>query len=285
MSAPFNLRRQKDGRHCDGRQKAKLFRQYRLSAEERERRRCDLTPILAEDGLEVCESVVEDGGYAACLFRAPEHGGGIMIAPGMDAGRRRFSLAHELGHYHIPSHELVGVSLFCSDSDLRTREADKRRLEWEANDFATELLMPRRLFAGDVAKIDASFKTVATLASAEMYDVSFTAAAWRLTETTRESCALVVSTDGVVEWVVCSDAWRYPLAERRRPLPGASMAAAVVRGEAPSAIPESVDPTAWLASSDGRVRPPGGLELLESTHAIPRLNQVLSLLWAVEDSS
>ena len=145
--------------------------------------------------------------------------------------------------------------------------------------------MPRRLFAGDVAKIDASFKTVATLASAEMYDVSFTAAAWRLTETTRESCALVVSTDGVVEWVVCSDAWRYPLAERRRPLPGASMAAAVVRGEAPSAIPESVDPTAWLASSDGRVRPPGGLELLESTHAIPRLNQVLSLLWAVEDSS
>lgn len=97
------------------------------------------------------------------------------------------------------SRELVGVSLFCSDSDLRTREADKRRLEWEANDFATELLMPRRLFAGDVANVDASCKTIAVLTSAEMYDVSFTAAAWRLTETTRESCALVVSTDGVIE--------------------------------------------------------------------------------------
>ena len=285
MSVPASGRARANPRNRDGRQKAQLFRQYRLSSEERQRRRCDLEPILEEDGLEVCESELGDCGYAACLLRMPDHGGGIVIAPGQDPGRRRFSLAHELAHYHMPTHKNVGAALYCADADLRVRGTDARRLEWEANDFATELLMPRRLFATDVGTRDASFRTVASLAGPDMYDVSLTAAAWRLTETTREPCALVVSTAGQVEWIVCSDAWRYPLAERRRPLPAGSMAEAVSRGEAPSAAPETIDPVIWLTGADGRSRAAPGIELLESTHAVPRMQQVLSLLWVVEESA
>lgn len=266
----------------DGRQKAQLFRQYRLPPDARDRRRCDLDPILEEDGLEVCESHVTDCGYAACLLRTPGGGGGIMIAAGQDQGRRRFSLAHELGHFHIPRHKDVGLMLSCADSDLRARVADARQLEWEANDFATELLMPWRLFARDVAEKEATFRTVAELAGPEMYDVSLTAAAWRLVETSREACALVVSTDGQVEWIVKSSSWHYPLAERRRPLPRGSVAEAVSRGEAPDASAEAVDPLVWLASSDGRWVGPDGVEMFESTHAIPRLRQALSLLWVIE---
>lgn len=270
------------GRDRVGRHIAQLFRQVRLEADMRDRRRCDLEPILDEDGLEVCESEVADCGYAACLLRMPEGGGGIMIAGGQEPGRRRFSLAHELGHYHIPSHKDVGIALHCADADLRARSSDARVREWEANDFAVELLMPRRLFAEDVRNRDATFRTVAALAGADMYDVSLTAAAWRLVETTRDACALVVSVDGNVEWVVRSEAWRYPLAERRRPVPDGSAAAAVVRGETPSAAAEPLDPGIWLASSDGRWTAPAGVELLESTHAVPRLRQVLSLLWIPE---
>ncbi|MHB0963109.1 MAG: ImmA/IrrE family metallo-endopeptidase [Gemmatimonadaceae bacterium] len=179
----------------------------------------------------------------------------------------------------------MGVALYCAEADLRARESDARRLEWEANDFATELLMPRRLFAEDVAKREASFRTVASLAGADMYDVSLTAAAWRLTETTREACALVVSCDGQVEWIVRSDAWRFPLAERSRPLPAGSMAEAVARGEAPSAAPEAIDPAIWLTGTDGRMHTASGIELLESTHAVPRMRQVLSLLWVVDEDA
>lgn len=265
----------------DGSLKAMLFRQYRLPAEVRDRRRCDLEPILEEDHLEVCESELTECGYTACLLRMPDGGGGIMIAAGQDPGRRRFSLAHELGHYHIPKHKDVGLMLSCADADLRARASDARQLEWEANDFATELLMPRRLFAQDVAGREATFRTVRELAGPEMYDVSLTAAAWRLIQTSREACALVVSTDGQVEWIVRSEAWHYPLAERRRPLPSGSVAAAVARGEAPNPYAESLDPPVWLASSDGRWVAPGGLEMFESTHAVPRLRQVVSLLWVV----
>lgn len=278
-----------DGR--EGRRIAQLFRRYRLPADVRDARRCDLDTILGEDGLEVCESEFDEGGYTACLIRVEGGGGGIFLSRGQDMGRRRFSLAHELGHYHIPSHEAVGIKLgslksasvfSCADADLRIRSTDAHKYEWEANDFATELLMPQRLFAADVGHREITFRTVSELAGPAMYDVSLTAAAWRLVETTRESCALVVSTDGEIDWTVRSRAFNYPLAERRRPLPVGSVAHAIFQGEAANESSESVDPAVWLASSDGRWVAPSELELTESTRAIPRLRQTLSLLWAIE---
>lgn len=270
-------------RNRDGRDKARLFRQYRLSPEQREARRCELDVILSEDSIDVCESAVESCGYEACLIRVPGGGGGIMIAAGQDLGRRRFSIAHELGHYHIPSHAEVGMALYCADADLRMRSYDARQREWEANDFATELLMPFRLYSQDAAKLDPTFDSVRRLAAPEMYDVSLTAAAWRLVETTRQMCAMVVAVNGSVQWVVRSDTWAFPLAERRRPLPAGSIAHAVAGGEQPQLGAEEVDPSIWLTSADGRVRPHENVTLFESTHAVTRLGQVVSLLWAVDE--
>ena len=274
----------------DGRRVAQLFRRIRLTSNMRDVRRCDLDAILEEDGLEVCESEVSECGYVACLIRAPEGGGGIMIAPGQEQGRRRFSLAHELGHFHIPSHRRVGLLLpdegqafSCADADLRARSTDARQREWEANDFAAELLMPYALYANDVESRDATIRAAMALAQPDMYDVSLTAAAWRLIETTREACALVVCVNGQVEWVVRSRAWTHPLAERHRPVPAGSMAAAVVSGEVAVAGGEQVNPAVWLAGSDGRSSVPFGIKLIESTHSIPRLRQTLSLLWSVNE--
>lgn len=261
-----------------GRHFAQLFRRYRLT-EVLDARSFDIDAVLAEDDIIVVESEFEEDGYAACLIRTSGCNG-IMIARNQDRGRRRFSLAHELGHFHIPAHAAVGSRLVCADAALRTRATDLARLEWEANDFATELLMPFRLFSRDVERRDASFQSVAVLAAPDMYDVSLTAAAWRLVETSREMCALVVSIDGHVAWSVRSPSWRLPLPEVRRPIPVGTMAAALLQGERPLNTPESVDPQAWLASADGRWVAPADLQLFESTHTVPRLNQILSLLWS-----
>ena len=53
-----------------------------------------------------------DPHYTACLIRAPAgcRGGGIFLAPGQDSGRKPFSMAHELGHFHIPSHARTGAN-------------------------------------------------------------------------------------------------------------------------------------------------------------------------------
>jgi len=63
-----------------------------------------------------------------------------------ESGRLRFTIAHELGHYFIPSHRTCmedGISLsFNNDLDADT----KKTIESEANLFAANLLMPKKHF-------------------------------------------------------------------------------------------------------------------------------------------
>lgn len=262
----------------DGQRMARLFRQVR---ELGDNRACDLDSIAHEDEIEIVESRCRDPGYTACLMRAPAGcpGGLISLAPGQDRGRRRFSIAHEFGHYHIPKHARF-TRTPCAERDLRARSTDARQAEWEANDFAAELLMPTRLFSTDVDGREPSFELVARLASPDFYDVSFTAAAWRLVQTTSEACALVVTSRGTVEWIARSTAFRYRMAERRQRIRPGTAAAAVLAGEAANPALERVEWHTWLDRE-----PDYEAEVWESTHAIPSLGQVLSLVWVVEEEA
>jgi len=62
-------------------------------------------------------------------------------------GKRRFTIAHELGHFemhkNIPPH---------NDSDFTLNNFKNGNLETEANQFATELLMPENLFKKECLK-------------------------------------------------------------------------------------------------------------------------------------
>jgi hypothetical protein len=189
-------------------------------------------------------------------------------------------LAHELGHFWIPTHQRVGPTLKCADADLRARSTDSRVIEWEANDFAAELLMPTKLFAADIRHRPVTFSSVEKLASADMYNVSRTAAAWRFVQLTREPCALVMTVDGLVSWVARSPAFRYRIVERQQPLGKGTVAAALNRGEATSGAAEKVAPYEWLDAPTDESQPP--FELFESACLIPSLHQVLSLVWTPE---
>jgi len=237
-----------------------------------------LDALAVQDDLEICEFRCSSPGCAAMLVRIDETGGGIFLAPGPSrgGGRWRFSVAHEMGHYHIPWHRTAGLKYTCADADLRAREADAKRLEWEANDFAAELLMPRQIFAGDARGKDISFTTVGSLAGRDMYAVSVTSAAWRLVQTSRDACALVVTCGGQVKWVARSKSFGLPLIERNQTVDPNSAVAATMRGEGSVASPRPVPWHAWFEP------PTHAGELLESTHAIPSANQVLALLWFVE---
>jgi Zn-dependent peptidase ImmA (M78 family) len=73
--------------------------------------------------------------------------------------RRRFTLAHEVGHWVCQVLEGHRAPLYCRDVDVS--EAADRQLEREANVFAAELLMPepavRSAWAGSIADCAASF--------------------------------------------------------------------------------------------------------------------------------
>lgn len=255
---------------------ARIARLFRMARGLQDVRACDLDALAEDDDIEICEFDCRDPGCTAVLLRAPDCKAGIMLAPGQIRGRRRFSIGHEFGHYHMPKHHAT-TYFKCTEADMRTRAGDTARLEWEANEFAAELLMPRNLFSADAAKRDLSFETVHHLAAKEMYDVSVTAAAWRLVQVSREPCALVATWAGRVEWVARSASFRLPLIEKRQPLSPDSIAAAVRRGDVLSGGSESVP---WYAWFDGTSTE--HVQLLESAHSIPSLDQVLSLLWVIE---
>ena len=162
--------------------------------------------------------------------------------------------------------------------DARSDTDPARNYEWEANDFAAELLMPRTLYSRDVAARDPNFQQIDELAGPEMYDVSMTAAALRYVEVTREACALVCAREGVIQWVSKSEAFRYRIPWKGNRVPPGSGANAVFGGEQPLPMGERLDPYAWLENEQ---RNP--VECFESTLAIPSQSQVLSLLWLIPE--
>jgi IrrE N-terminal-like domain len=56
--------------------------------------------------------------------------------------RRRFTVAHEVGHHLLHSD---GAAVLCRPSDVETAQGDLRAREREANRFAAELLMPEQM--------------------------------------------------------------------------------------------------------------------------------------------
>lgn len=256
----------------DGRRIARLFRDVQGL---RDVRCCDLEAILGEDGIELASFDAERPGCAACLVRTPG-ASGIMLPGDQTGGRRRFSIAHELGHFHIPWH--TDVSGYCQESDLLASDGSSALKEWEANDFATELLMPEHLFTADTATREVSIRSAIALADATMYDVSLMAASLRMVQTTRDAAAIVVSSNGRVSWSRKSDNFRLWLPGAGDRLQQDTMAAAAYRRVETSDQPRPVPITAWV---DSRRRTRG--ELLESVYRIDSQEQIVSLLWYVGD--
>jgi hypothetical protein len=263
-------------RNRNGLRIARLFREVRglVGAE----RVCDLDRLREEDEIDLVTSAVADPGYTACLVRpGPDLPCGIILAPGQNRGRERFSIAHELGHYYIPSHRNRPTG-WCGEDDMVALADSGKQYEWEANDFAAELLMPRRLFMTDAGARDPAFRSIGELAS--LYDVSATAAAIRYVEVTSEACALVCARAGVIEWVTKSDPFRFRIPWRADALPTDSLARHVSNGDEPNGRPERLDPYVWL-EAEQRSNP----ELFESTWAIPSQDRVLSLVWVVPEEA
>lgn len=78
----------------------------------------------------------------------------LYAQPERNVGRENFTLAHELGH-HFLGHSRYMNGEYCDASDFETNEGtekwleDIRRMEWQANDFAACLLLPRDALVAD----------------------------------------------------------------------------------------------------------------------------------------
>jgi Zn-dependent peptidase ImmA (M78 family) len=94
----------------------------------------------------------------------------VWLNAGEPAPRRRFTLAHEVGHWVCQVLEGRGAPVMCRADVVGVGEG--KALEREANVFAAELLMPEELVR---ERFDGVVETAAA-----MFRVSEEAICWRL---------------------------------------------------------------------------------------------------------
>ena len=117
------------------------------------------------------------------------------------SGRVRFTQAHELGHYLL--HRLSQTAFECSQADMVHWGPDQRAIEAEADDFASNLLMPMKQFRAATSVVAIDFDILSDAST--KFGVSLTAASLRWIRSTDQSAILVLSRDGFMDWSVSSD--------------------------------------------------------------------------------
>lgn len=120
-------------------------------------------------------------------------------------GRIRFTLAHELGHYLL--HRQLQETFNCSEADMLHWDSTERKIEGEADLFASYLLMPIDDFRSQVASTTVDLDVLG--GCADRYGVSLTAAMLKWLEFTSKRAVLVMSRDGVVQWARGSESGKW----------------------------------------------------------------------------
>ena len=163
--------------------------------------------IACRQGLKVTESSLPNGVYAA-LWKEGDRFGIVLSDSCPTSGHRRFSLAHELGHYNLDGHleqmgpATLGTRLIANGLGLDQRH----QAEAEANWFASELLAPTDQAAPRVRKMRPSIYAIRSLA--REFHTSLTMMAIRYAELTDRIVASVLSFEGRVDRMTPSQRFR-----------------------------------------------------------------------------
>ena len=103
----------------------------------------DLMALCRDLGLRIRE--VPAQGFDGALIRSKAGQKGIVAvnASIRENSRKRFTIAHEIGHFIIPHHRNLGN--ICEGRKIESFDSHLIGPEIEANEFAAELLLPSAL--------------------------------------------------------------------------------------------------------------------------------------------
>lgn len=203
-------------------------------------------------------------GFEAMLLTGPERDfGQVLLNSHSNARRRRYSLAHELGHFLCAWHRPAAENRFaCSRGDMVSPVGAPQHIaqEREANVFAIELLAPAHLVAPFLKRLP---DLDVVLALHKRLDISKVAAGRRYVSLHSAALALVVAKSGQFLYAERSERFPFLPFERGDRLP---VLPRIAPGGPTSEVTDA-DPVAWRLA-----RPPGQLfcQVLEQedSHAL-----------------
>jgi hypothetical protein len=118
------------------------------------------------------------------------------------AGRRNFTLAHELGHYLLHRHRHPS-GLKCTNRNMADWDESVTKIEGEANTFASYLLMPLDDFRAQIKGRAIDIDVMTELS--DRYAVSLTAAILKWMTITDKRAMIVVGKEGFIDWAWSSE--------------------------------------------------------------------------------
>jgi Zn-dependent peptidase ImmA (M78 family) len=163
----------------------------------------------------------------------------ITIDEASPRPRQRFSAGHELGHW---MRDRGQVSFQCRSQSF-VREWSAENPETRANRFASDLLLPAKMFRARAQEKPVTLDTVRELG--RLFCTSLTATAIRLVEYGDLPAVLVCNSPDKREWFIVNREVRGKLFLEGRPGSG-SVANALLRGELKNAQPVEVRSDAWF---------------------------------------
>jgi Zn-dependent peptidase ImmA (M78 family) len=187
-----------------------------------------------------------------------------------EAGRKRFAIGHEMGHWEL--HAGVSQVFSCTSEDMLAGYKGSAH-EIEANLFAAELLMPQSLFRRRAGANDPSVPVLRDLAT--YFQTSLTATALRFVETADEKYAMVVVEDGRVRWWRASEAFGGFWLDPKTVVQPDTVVGSVLNGEPLPTRAEKVDGEAWLGSKAASIAE----SLFEVAVPLTSYGQIISMLW------
>jgi Zn-dependent peptidase ImmA (M78 family) len=196
---------------------------------------------------------LETNGFeAAIVMDELKACGAILVAKGRSDQRRRYSIAHELGHFLIPAHRPSGCSSFeCSLADLHLLDPKhrdrRRRIEAEANRFAAHLLMPPGDIRARIRQSDSCLEGVVALT--REFGVSKEAMARAWVHAHREPVAVMVAHRGRILRRYRNEDFPW-LPDWNGRLPNGCLAAEMKPSPGAYSQVEEVEPTIWLSERD-----------------------------------
>ncbi len=240
---------------------SKLIEKYGICAPEHIR----LKDIAYDLGSYVVEGHLQNA--AASLVKTQDFST-IRVSSVDPPERKRFSIAHEIGHIvlgHV--HSMIQV---CTQNDMMNWYETSQ--ETQANFFASELILPKKLVEKrcDVEKVN--FDPIRQIA--QDFRASLTATAISFVRFCPERCAIIFSKDGKVKWFYKSPSW-WSYINKGQKLDQRSFAYDFFNNRTLPDEPEEVDAEAWIETNCAD-------EMLEHSIGSALYNFVLTLLWMPE---
>jgi Zn-dependent peptidase ImmA (M78 family) len=227
--------------------------------------RTNETPVrelCAQLGIIELREVPLDSIEGAAFFQPEKYEGKILVNSNRSERRKRFTIAHELGHFVCPFHyNANGTGFQCAKKDLyvskRSAKTEIEIFEAEANLFAAELLMPSNKVLSVLAENpDPDISVIAELS--RFFNVSKEAAARRYFEKTDAPLAIVFSKHGIIRYILPKDSFPRLKVWKGDPIPLSSISDTHNDPSQPLSHWRKVSTRLWL-------NPAGYFDLFEQT--------------------